>query len=42
MKNRSTGRIDITVSWIIAMATWMVVRGQRDYDTRNLEEEWSL
>lgn len=42
MKNRSTGRIDIMVSWIIAMATWMVVRGQRDYDTRNLEEEWSL
>lgn len=42
MKNLSTGRIDITVSWIIAMATWMVVRGQRDYDTRNLEEEWSL
>ena len=42
MKNRSTGRIDITVSWIIAMATWMVIRGQRDYDTRNLEEEWSL
>ena len=42
MKNRSTGRIDITVSWIIAMATWMVVRGQRDYDTRNLEEEWSI
>ena len=42
MKNRSTGRIDITVSWIISVATWMVVRGQRDYDTRNLEEEWSL
>lgn len=42
MKNRSTGRIDITVSWIIAMATWMVIRGQRDYDTRDLGEEWSL
>ena len=26
MKNRSTGRIDILVSWIIAMATWMVMR----------------
>lgn len=24
MKNRSTGRIDITVAWIIAMATAMV------------------
>ena len=28
MKNRSTGRIDIAVSWIIAMATWMVIRNQ--------------
>lgn len=28
MKNRSTGRIDILVSWIIAMATWMVIRNR--------------
>lgn len=26
MKNRSTGRIDIAVAWIIAMATWMLKR----------------
>lgn len=28
MKNKSTGRIDITVAWIIAMATEMVARNQ--------------
>lgn len=28
MKNRSIGRIDITVAWIIAMATWIVKRNQ--------------
>lgn len=28
MKNRSTGRIDMTVAWIIAMATWMVKRNE--------------
>lgn len=29
MKNKSTGRIDIAVAWIIAMATWMVERNQK-------------
>lgn len=29
MKNKSTGRIDIAVAWIIAMATWMVARNQK-------------
>ena len=29
MKNRSIGRIDITVSWIIAMATALVAAGQK-------------
>ena len=24
MKNQSTGRIDVTVAWIIAVATWML------------------
>lgn len=28
MKNRSTGRIDITVAWIIAVAAWIVDRNQ--------------
>lgn len=28
MKNRSTGRIDIAVAWIIAMATWMLRRNE--------------
>lgn len=29
MKNRSTGRIDITVAWIIAMAAWIIHRSQK-------------
>ena len=28
MKNRSTGRIDIIVAWIIAIAVWMIVINQ--------------
>ena len=28
MKNRSIGRIDITVAWIIAVAAWMVKRNR--------------
>lgn len=28
MKNRSTGRIDIAVAWIIAQATWMLKRNE--------------
>lgn len=28
MKNRSTGRIDMAVAWIIAMATWMLKRSE--------------
>jgi len=28
MKNKSTGRIDMTVAWIIAMATALVARNQ--------------
>ena len=28
MKNRSIGRIDITVAWIIAVAVWILKRGQ--------------
>ena len=29
MKNRSTGRIDIAVAWIIAVAAWMVAQNQK-------------
>lgn len=29
MKNRSIGRIDITVAWIIAVAAWIVKRNQK-------------
>ncbi|MBQ7778379.1 MAG: terminase [Oscillibacter sp.] len=29
MKNRSIGRIDIAVAWIIAVAAWMVARNQK-------------
>ncbi len=41
MKNRSIGRIDIAVAWIIAMAAAMLNPGP-DYDTEKLEEDWSL
>ncbi|MPM32524.1 hypothetical protein SDC9_79087 [bioreactor metagenome] len=41
MKNRSIGRIDITVAWIIAMATAQL-HPDPGYDKENLEEDWSL
>ena len=28
MKDRSAGRIDITVAWIIAVAVWLVWKAQ--------------
>ena len=28
MKNRSIGRIDITVAWIIAVAAWLIAQAQ--------------
>jgi len=43
MKNRSTGRIDIAVAWIIAMATAMVKRAQKPDLAAALERrEFSL
>ena len=42
MKDRSIGRIDIVVAWVIALATAVVMRGQKDYDTRHLREDWGL
>lgn len=42
MKDRSTGRIDITVAWIIAVAVWLVYKAQHPFDTSKLEEDWSL
>ena len=42
MKDRSIGRIDITVAWVIAVAAWLVYRAQHPFDTTKLEEDWSL
>lgn len=42
MKDRSIGRIDITVAWIIAVAAWLVYQAQHLFDTTKLEEDWSL
>jgi phage terminase large subunit-like protein len=38
MKNRSIGRIDITVAWIIAMATAMVKENAKDKLNAALEQ----
>lgn len=42
MKDRSVGRIDITVAWVIAVAAWLAYRAQHPFDTSKLEEDWSL
>ena len=43
MKNRSTGRIDIAVSWIIAMATAMTAQDQPDDLAKAMTRPgWSL
>lgn len=42
MKDRSIGRIDVTVAWIIAVAVWMVWRVQNPYNKKELEEDWSI
>jgi len=42
MKNKSTGRIDITVSWIIAMAAWLIYKAKNPFDKTKLREDWSL
>ena len=42
MKDRSIGRIDITVAWVIAVAAWLAYRAQHPFDTSKLEEDWSL
>ena len=42
MKDRSIGRIDIVVAWVISLATAIVMREQNDYDTRHLREDWGL
>ena len=41
MKNKSTGRIDITVSWINAMATAMI-NEKADLSEQILSGEWSM
>lgn len=43
MKNRSTGRIDMTVAWIIAMATAMIKMPQGpDINEHVLSEDWGI
>lgn len=42
MKDRSTGRIDITVAWIIAVAVWLIYKAQNPFDKTKLEEDWSI
>ena len=42
MKDRSVGRIDITVAWVIAVAAWLAYRAQHPFDTSKLKEDWSL
>lgn len=42
MKDRSIGRIDITVAWVIAVAVWLIYKAQHPFDTSKLEEDWSL
>ena len=42
MKNRSMGRIDITVAWVIALATATIMAAQETFDKTTLGEDWSL
>lgn len=42
IKNRSTGRIDITVAWIIAVAVWMIYKAQNPFDKTHLREDWGI
>lgn len=42
MKDRSIGRIDIIVAWIIAVAVWMFYKVQNPFDKSNLGEDWSI
>ena len=42
MKDRSIGRIDITVAWIIALATATIIQEQNPFDKTELEKDWGL
>lgn len=42
VKNRSIGRIDIIVSWIIAMAVAMVKETKSDINEHILSEDWGI
>lgn len=42
MKDRSIGRIDITVAWVIAVAVWLIYKAQNPYDKTTLGEDWSI
>lgn len=42
MKDRSIGRIDITVAWIIALATATIIQEQNPFDKKELEKDFGL
>ena len=42
MKDRSIGRIDIVVAWVIALATATVMQAQNPFDKQHLGEDWGL
>lgn len=42
MKDRSTGRIDIAVAWVIALATAGIMSEQETFDKKVLESDWGL
>ena len=42
MKDRSIGRIDIVVAWVISLATAIVMRELKVYVSRHLREDWGL
>lgn len=42
MKDRSTGRIDVTVAWVIAVAVWLIYKAQNPFDKTTLGEDWSI
>lgn len=42
MKDRSIGRIDIAVAWVISLATATIIQAQNPFDKRQLGEDWGL
>lgn len=42
MKNKSIGRIDIAVAWIISMAAWLLSDKVVDKNAAILDDNWSM